>query len=192
MEITIRGATLDDISQIAGLFNSDDSYKDPFFNSEKEVRDNWDRLDIAKLVAEDNGRVIGFASVATSNIATEIQAKARLAEPKKIFVHEDYRGKGIAGLFHKARTAIMKEGGIDFSVGTAVSGHPYSQLASFKSGSMPYMFMPLWISIDMSGSGQRESPVGLVKPISESARTRMNEKRTVYLPEKCASIAQLS
>ncbi|MBI2145128.1 GNAT family N-acetyltransferase [Candidatus Woesearchaeota archaeon] len=147
-------------------------------------------FDIARLVAVDekSGRIIGFAAAETFPYVSEEQARGKVAEVKKVNVHPEFRNAGVASQLYDARLEAITKAGYDFVVGTAVTGHPYSEMLSLRKGLKPAGFAPLLINADFTHTGQRESSLYMVKSVSDKAVSTVSSQKAVHIPSPAESI----
>src|SRR3989338_381600 len=136
----IRPATRQDIEGIAALFNSDQSYRDPWFSDAEQIRKRYKELgsrSIARLVVEDGRHIIGYIAAEEFYLTDQDDPhNGRVAEVKKVFVEPGHRKKEIASCLLSVVESEILEAGYDFAVATAVCGHTASQTLFDRNGYM--------------------------------------------------------
>ena len=76
------------------------------------MRRCWDRAAVTCSLAEDGGRVIGYAMVSEMGGQTSLTTGDRMAELESLSVLEDERGHGVGRALMDAAYAVMRELGI--------------------------------------------------------------------------------
>lgn len=211
-EILIKSVRQDDdlaVNGLAKLFNSDSMYHDPFFNTPELIKSrlparnplstdpaDQDRMKVA-LVAVHDGKIVGFAG-AGEHYLTELDrtgASAKVAEGKKLFVHPEYRGAlgsvsgaRISDRLRETRKKVLIAAGYDALFGSAVSGHPGSQV--LYDNSLLVGFAPLWASNEFTRSGQRESMLLTMTYLGKQLEDTARSRKEVHIPEAAADFAR--
>src|SRR5882672_8652450 len=106
---TVRKAVIDDLSQLAGLFNL---YR-IFYRKESDIesakiflRDRMQQHESVIYVAEENQKLIGFTQLYPQFSSTRMKRSWLLND---LYVLEEYRGKGISKQLIEAAKQLAKE-----------------------------------------------------------------------------------
>jgi len=106
---TVRKAVIDDLSQLAGLFNL---YR-IFYRKESDIesakiflRDRMQQHESVIYVAEENRKLIGFTQLYPQFSSTRMKRSWLLND---LYVLEEYRGKGISKQLIEAAKQLAKE-----------------------------------------------------------------------------------
>ncbi|HIH14200.1 MAG TPA: GNAT family N-acetyltransferase [Nanoarchaeota archaeon] len=149
MQIKIRKATKKDFNTICKFVNKLDDFETtltPILSNSKarrlEVRNGVaEKLASSKskyFLAEVDGSIVG-AGCAT--IVEPTKAKFTLRKVgllEKLFVSEDYRGKGIATKLIEARMTWLRKQGVEWFESNICANNTVSLKASEKAGFKPY------------------------------------------------------
>lgn len=105
--ITIRKATIKDLETLQSFYKKLSLFESQFtdeFNEDwaygKKGKRFFEKLLTGRnafaLVTEDNGEMVGYASVSIKK--TTFRKRSKLAVLEQLFVNDDYRGKGVGTL----------------------------------------------------------------------------------------------
>lgn len=187
---TVRDAEKGDIENIAALFNSDPKYYDPFFNTpEMIVKHHWERMEGRRLVAVDNGQIVGFLA-AEDYWLSGWQGTGKVAEPKKLFVHPAYQGQGISHKLYAELEKILADQNYDAAIVSSVTGHIKSQRVFLQNGYSPAAFAPLWAEADMTRRGQRESMLFMVKYLKPEFLKEVRAPKRSWIVDGAREVAE--
>lgn len=107
----IRNATLEDINQLAHLFDGYRVFykKDPNIGAAKEfLRKRLEEQDSYIYIAEENGKLVGFTQLYPLFSSTRMQKLFLLND---LFVNVEYRGKGYSkALIQRAKQLAEEKG----------------------------------------------------------------------------------